>query len=210
MKENNVVVTLDPTKFSEKKQKPLLIGGVRSIYPSILLFGELFPVSVSVINHDFPPDTKAFLYYFTPREKPRIAGELRLRVTQSDEPESFESGSDHLRKDGQPWSRLLYSLPKFYIPLYAKLREDKLVPTDLDEKLSALPTMRIRHDNSKFLYTLNDTFIVDFSKSTNLFVITEKALEMLPFPRLFYDARKGRGFPYKGAYANPHLSIVLY
>ena len=53
----------------------------------------------------YPPDTKVFLYYFT--GKPRIAGELRLRVASSDDSASFESGSDLLRTDGQLWSRPL-------------------------------------------------------------------------------------------------------
>ena len=44
----------------------------------------------------YPPDTKAFLYYSMSPEKPRIAGELRLRVTSSDDVASFESGSDLL------------------------------------------------------------------------------------------------------------------
>ena len=38
----------------------------------------------------YPTDTKAFLYYSTSREKPRIAGELRLRVISSDDAASFE------------------------------------------------------------------------------------------------------------------------
>ena len=46
----------------------------------------------------YPPDTKAFLYYLTFPEKPRImiTGELRFPVTPSDDPESFESGSEPL------------------------------------------------------------------------------------------------------------------
>lgn len=89
----------------------------------------------------FPSDTSAFLYYFTPPKKPRIAGELlvRLRVASSDDHASFESGSDLLRLDGQPWSHSLY--PSLKISLYSvvceKLRKDGLVPLadDLDAVL---------------------------------------------------------------------------
>jgi hypothetical protein len=84
----------------------------------------------------YPTDTKAFLYYFTSPNKPHIAGELRLRVAPSNDFSSFESGSDLLKPNGQPWSRPLYVLPKHYIPLYEKLREDRLVPDDLDAVLS--------------------------------------------------------------------------
>ena len=50
-------------------------------------------------------------FYTTPcqKKKPRIAEELRLRVTSSDDPASFDSGSDLLRTDGLPWSRPLFS-----------------------------------------------------------------------------------------------------
>ena len=63
----------------------------------------------------YPPDTKVFLYYFIPPGKPRIAGELRLRVASSDDYASFEGGSDI-------WLRLLYSVSKYYTPLYEKLK----------------------------------------------------------------------------------------
>jgi hypothetical protein len=79
-----------------------------------------------------PTKLEAFLYYFTSPEKPRIAGELRFRVTSSDDPASFESGSDLLKSNGQPWSRPLFVVSRLYIPLYEKLREERLVPDDLD------------------------------------------------------------------------------
>ena len=81
----------------------------------------------------------------TNSEKPRIAGELRLRVTSSDDPASFENGSGLLRIDGQPWSRPLCVLPKQYLSLYEKLREDRLVPDDLDAVLSTLPNKKLHY-----------------------------------------------------------------
>ena len=65
-------------------------------------------------------------------ERPRILGlgELRLRVTSSDDPASFESGSDLLRRDGLPWRRPLYLLSTYFPPMYEKLREEQLVPDD--------------------------------------------------------------------------------
>jgi hypothetical protein len=74
---------------------------------------------------------------------PRIAGELRLRVTSSDDAASFESGSDLLQPDGQLWSRPLFNLSKFYPLLYEKLREDRPIPDDLDTALAALPSKKI-------------------------------------------------------------------
>ena len=155
----------------------------------------------------YPPDTKAFLYYTVPSERPRIAGELRLRVTSSDDPASFASGSDLLQINGQPWSRPLIVI-KIFLSHYAKLREDGLVPDNLDSILSSFPEKWLRH-SSQILYTLNDTFIINFSRHVQfLSVITEQGMETLGFHFIFLDSRVlVRRTPYTGAYTN-HCSQI--
>jgi hypothetical protein len=161
------------------------------------------------ISLPYPPDIKSFLYYFTRPEKPRIAAELCLRVTSSGVPTSFESGSDLLKPNGRPWSRPLCVLPRYYNPLYKKLREDRLVPDDLDAFLSTSISKLPKYRGNQLLYTLNDTFIVDFSYTKlHLFVITEQSIEMLLFRGLFYEGCR-MILPYTGAYTNHHLSILL-
>jgi hypothetical protein len=128
-----------------------------------------------------------------------MAGELRLRVTSSDDPASFESGSDLLKPNGRLWSRPLFVVSRFYTPLYEKLREERLVPDDLDAVLSTFPCKSL---NRQFLYTLNDTFIVDFGVCLQrLTVFTEQGMEVLKFTGPFYKARVGstrRLIPYTG------------
>ena len=155
----------------------------------------------------YPPNTKAFLYYFTPPERPRIAGELRLRVASSDDPASFESGSDLLLPNGRPWSRPLYCLSNYYLPLYKKLREDQLVPDDLDTALSAMPPEYPLYYRNHILYTLNDSFILDFSAPGPFFlVMTQKGKQRLAWLGRFVDQREiCKSAPYTGAYTN-HLS----
>jgi hypothetical protein len=161
----------------------------------------------------YPPDTKSFLYYFTPPGKPRIAAELRLRVTSSGVPTSFESGSDLLKSNGQPWSRPLCVLAKYYKPLYEKLREDRLVPDDLDAILSTFTSRFLKHNRSQLLYTLNDTFVVDFSCfELSIFVITEQGMKLLRFLTPFFESRGGfRTKPYTGALSldTPRLMILM-
>ena len=160
----------------------------------------------------YPPDTKAFLYYFRPREKPRIAGELRLRVTPSDDPASFESGLDLLQTSGRIWSRPLFTLSKFSLPLYEKLREEGFVPGDLHTVLSTFPPTSIQYHRSHLFYTLNDTFIVDFSKKKLRFCfVTEKGIEKsFAFFTPFVDFhQRWAGTPYTGAYINYHLLMLL-
>jgi hypothetical protein len=144
-------------------------------------------------------------------EKPRIAGEIRLRVTSSDDPASFESGSDLLLPDGLSWSRPLYSLSKHYLPLYEKLREEGFIPDDLDRVLATLSERNIiNYSRSRVLYTLNDTFIVNFSIRPNFLVITEQGVESLRI-QLFFDGRgMYMGTPYTGArHKSPSLDPML-
>jgi hypothetical protein len=155
--------------LAEKKQQCLHIGGKASFGISIPR-GQATPVNGAVVLHyqrkrsmpvglskSFPIGTKGFLYYSMSPERPRIAGELRLRVTSSDDPASFESGSDLLRTDGLPWSRPLYILTRIFPPLYEKLQEERLIPDDLDRFLLTLPPASINYSRSQILYTLNDT-----------------------------------------------------
>ena len=155
-------------------------------------------------RNPYPRDTNAFLYYTAPPERPRIAGELRLRITPSDDPASFASGTDLLRSNGQPWSRPLWSLSKQCLFLYTKLREEGLVSDDVDSILSTWPTKKLKHSLSQILYTLNDTFIVDFSHNAlRLPVLTEKGIETIHFRSQFTDLRAlYRGEPYTGAYTH--------
>ena len=215
------VVTLDPTKFAERKQQRFHIGNQTDARIYIRLHNHPSPVlsqpllyekkreSRKQIRTPYPPNTKVFLYYLTSPEKPRIAGELRLRIASSDSFASFESGSDLLNKNGQPWSRPLFLVKKFYTRLYEKLREDLLVSDELDAILSSFPQKFFRYSRSQFLYTLNDTFIVDFSmREQYLTVITEQGIEKLSFTGPFVEYRGRRRMPYTGAYIQITISML--
>ena len=202
-----LVVTLDPNKFAEKKQKRFHIGNITEFQPRIWLHSQSRPVESPSLVYDrpmtgrriYPPETKAFLYYFTPPEKPLIAGELRLRVASSDDPASFENGSDLKKLNGQVWSRPLFALSKFFIPLYDKLREELLVPDDLDAVLSTFPKRSIIYGRSQLLYTLNDKFIVTFAHWQSFMVITEQGMETLLLHGLFIEMG-AKIKPYTGEY----------
>jgi hypothetical protein len=209
------VVTLDPNKFAEKKQHRLHIGDRQRIRPSIRLHNHSSSVLSPKLYYDigkraaYPPDTKAFLYYYTSPEKPRMAGELRFRVASSDDPASFESGSDLMKTNGQAWSRPLFVLSKLYLPLYEKLREDLLVPDDLDVALSTFPRRFPRYRISQLLYTLNDTFIINFSATKHdVTFITEQGMETLRLRALFME-RAARHLPYTGGSPSPSLDSPI-
>jgi hypothetical protein len=206
-------MTLDPNKFVEKNQQPFCIGNQQSFTPFITLNKQSSPVKKIPLTYEifrelylaYPPETKSFLYYFTSPDKPRIAAELRLRVISSPAA-SFESGSDLLTSNGQPWSRPLCLLPRFYNYLY-----EKLVPDDLDAVLSTYTPISPKYRRNQFLYTLNDTFIVDFSCYLQFFhVITEQGMERVRIMGLFSERREDLlAMPYTGTFTNHHLLILL-
>jgi hypothetical protein len=206
------VITLNPEMFAEKKQPYFSVGNVRRFKLRLELHKEI--VKTPFLMYDstsqtgtsqgkpYPPDTEVFLYYTTPPGRPRIAGELRFRVISSDDP-SFASGSDLLRTNGQLWSRPLHVLPKTYSVIYEKLREEGLIPDDLHVALAAFPKKLPSYSKSQYLFTLDDTFIIDFAKSVPILsVVTEKGLGTVAFRRLFFDTRISHRLkppkPYKG------------
>ena len=72
----------------------------------------------------------------------------------------------------------LFSSKKKCSLLYEKLREERLVSDDLDTVLSTFPLKNFSHPLSRILYTLNDTFTVNFSSTELfLFVITEQGYD---------------------------------
>ena len=79
----------------------------------------------------------------------------------------------------------------------------------LGQNLSTLPSINPRYRRSH-LYTLNDTFIVNFSSPESTFLaITEQGVEKLRLMKLFFDGRKMcKGLPYTGIQIA--ISVLLY
>jgi hypothetical protein len=189
----------------------LHLGDLQSFAPLISLLKQSKPVKAPGIKYDgiykeemwtylpYPPGAKAFLYYSMPPERPRMAGELRLRLASDDNFASFESGSDLLLTNGRAWSRPLYSLSKYYRLLYEKLREDRLVPDDLDAAISTFPSLKPCYNRFNPLYTLNDPFVVNLNTYIlDFWVFTEQGMGRLMEGR-------GRVRPYTGAYPSIFL-----
>ena len=89
---------------------------------------------------------------------------------------------------------------KILDPSVWKLREDGLVPDDLDAVLSTFPPEVSRAQN---FYSLNDTFIIDFSHIRLTFcIITEQVVGRLRFYGLVVEQRgtQTRRPAYTGAY----------
>ena len=204
---SKLVVTLNPSKFAEKMQRRFHFENRLSFEAWVALHNQSSPVVVPQLYYNpssrllqrppYPPNTAAFLYYCTSPGRPRIAGEIRLRVASSDDYASFEIGSDLLGIDGRPWSRSLCTVSQCYIPLYEKLREEGFVPDDLNAVLSTFTKVPTRRNQE--IYLLNDPFIVDFTiRSPTFTVVTEQGMNRIHFIHSFVDCRT-RMLPYTGA-----------
>ena len=100
-----------------------------------------------------------------------------------------------------------FSTSKVLPPLDEKLREDELIPDDLDKALAAFPPKKIFYSRSQLLYTLNDAFIVDFSSQLmSIMVIHKQGMQRIRLQQIFTDFRdKSKEVPYTGAYTSHHL-----
>ena len=152
----------------------------------------------------WPPYSKGFLYYHSPKDKPPIAGELRIRLTPSNDPTTFDQGNDLPTSQSlinYPWNRSLYTLAttKSLRPLYLKLLNENLVPISLDSAIQALPKLTFMYSRCQIIHTLNDPFILDLSAEwITLAAISQNGLETIRLLRLFMDHRIDQS-PYSGS-----------
>lgn len=112
-----------------------------------------------------------FLYYFTLKH-PDAMGEIRLRLTPSPDPSTFDEGHDLKRSDGRVWTIPLLRLvsDKQLDPLCQKLVEDELVtPSQIMRCKTLTSSCGIWWlTNSPILYTLSQPFQLDFSRLKTL------------------------------------------
>ncbi|KZP06917.1 hypothetical protein FIBSPDRAFT_297373 [Athelia psychrophila] len=85
----------------------------------------------------FPADSRGFLY-LSNAEEPQSAWQMRFRVTNSDSPEGFDSGTDLLLPNQEPWIMALKTLGRKQL---AAVWEVLVKDTSLSD---ALPTFRPR------------------------------------------------------------------
>ncbi|KAI1787626.1 hypothetical protein LXA43DRAFT_701677 [Ganoderma leucocontextum] len=96
----------------------------------------------------FPPNTHGYFYYHVPPHCPPIGGELRFRITPSQEPAtgSFAAGSDMLNHRGLRWTLPLYKMAyrDSFQRVFALLLQDGLVSQQtLDLAKSAAEKLRL-------------------------------------------------------------------
>ncbi|OJT11368.1 hypothetical protein TRAPUB_12113 [Trametes pubescens] len=92
-------------------------------------------------NTRFPHNARGYLYYYLAPNAPALSGQIRFRVTGTNDPALFSSGEDLLRADHLPWRIPVVSLPrhKYYAALLRRLVDDGLVSEHLAQVASSSP-----------------------------------------------------------------------
>lgn len=149
----------------------------------------------------FPPGAAGFLYYHVPPPGHPLCGELRFRVTNDSDPQSFDSGKDLHWPDGQSWRVPMHNLlkrVKYRNIVRLLVQESLLDPAtmDLAAKLRYSPLHR-----TPIIHSLNQPFLFYFHSDQTFCVSTGDSLQRASLAGPLMDQRRDKPFhPYKGKF----------
>ncbi|KAF9029876.1 hypothetical protein BJ165DRAFT_1520240 [Panaeolus papilionaceus] len=175
-----VALTLDPTKLVQVKQPAMDVSGIT--IPTILLPSGRAKLkfmrikdSEGYINIPYPDGTRGFFYYHKPSNRPRISGQIRFRVTPSDDPASFPRGYDldttrTTHPFPYPWNVSILNLVggQHYTNLVSQLVSEGLVEETLVQSVRRLSSSRNITCGGNFIFTLSDPFDFNYLHNTHI------------------------------------------
>lgn len=134
-------------------------------------------IQLTYFKGRFPDNTSGFLYYRTIPGGSPFNGEVRFRITTSQDPNSFAAGHD-LEFNKIPWRRTLanIALHKEASGLQSLLVADDIIAPDLlssfKQMLLADETTQPGNHAAEYLSALGQTFLVRFHRPTaDLFAV---------------------------------------
>lgn len=142
---------------------------------------QLIPLDYGDPVFDTPADFSGFLYYHAPFRGPPLAGELRLRITPSRDPESFPSGVDHTSQRGVLWRIGLPSIAKaerFVAIRHLLIHVDGLVPQetmDLAQRQTCVRTISGATRTARWIYSFGQPFDLPLDNFKHAFVFVGKS-----------------------------------
>ncbi|KAK0216548.1 hypothetical protein EDD85DRAFT_435829 [Armillaria nabsnona] len=174
--QNPAIRTLNPKSLTEYDFRDL--SGWESASPLNTQVGRFKYFKGGI----YPNQTTGFYYYWTHPDLPPTAGQLRFRLTPSNDPSLFKSGSDLLKPNGLPWTvsvARLFGLQKAY---YAHiLLEDGLVTKDLiSSEYFRLHRQHRLQLQSVLLQSFEEVFPLDLPcRSQALNMVTPRGVESI-------------------------------
>ena len=161
----------------------------------------------------FPPNTRGFLYYYTPPKAPPLVGEVRFRL--ANHIDNFHDGKDLLSVEKIPWSISLFALANHstHSSLREQLLADGLVSqTTLDKWTDSnnLPLLQKGYPvgrNRTVLYYLRQPFFLQFNAHFIAFyTATRDEIGYCLTPNPFTDRRFTRNNHYIVPYGGELMS----
>ncbi|KAF9042423.1 hypothetical protein BJ165DRAFT_265949 [Panaeolus papilionaceus] len=153
----------------------------------------------------YPSGTRGFLYYHWPSDRPRISGEIRFRITPSDNPASFSHGYDLPQRPSKfrrqkPWCLSLLSIPqrKSYNCILTQLESDGLITNNLAEVVRNVASLRPISPASHLLFTLSDPLEINYANSP---VITFRAVTEQSQHEMYFKT------PHCGPWTRPRMKF---
>ena len=131
----------------------------------------------------FPDRTRGFFYYHNPLRNIPTAGEVRFRITTSNDPSTFVTGTDLLGPMSLPWRIPLLAITNAerYKGLRQLLLEDNLVAAEVFQQCVRIldaPTM-LTH-RSRLISSFGQLFHLEFgSIHLALFVVTNNSCQKI-------------------------------
>ncbi|KAG6873065.1 hypothetical protein C0995_003371 [Termitomyces sp. Mi166 len=161
-------------------------------------------------NLPFPPSTQGFLYMYTDPRLPILASQIRFRITPSNDPAQFASGTDLVDPHGEPWT--LSALDLAYYARFEHLKQQLLHDgyTEYIDALSKLPKRGPHLRRS--LYYLEQPFVIDMSDADcTLAFISSTQIVSGRMYNIFVDLGLN-SCPYTGLYpsSTSHLTNTHY
>jgi hypothetical protein len=169
--------------------------GEQGDYPS-------FPITYNTSKPltAFPDSTRGFLYYHNLLRNIPTSGEVRFRITTSNDPSSFASGTDLLGLTGLPWRIRLIDIAtaKRYNGLRQLLLEDDLVAAEVIQqcvRMLKAPTKTAQR--SRLIFSFGQLFHLELgSLHLTVFMVTNDSCRKIIIRKPF--ARTSRLQPFGG------------
>ncbi|KAJ7756276.1 hypothetical protein B0H16DRAFT_696393 [Mycena metata] len=199
------VTTLDPNKITSEQYFDISTSRLASQYrkieqkrrpnPHMRQVGDI----VYTTDTPFPPDTKGFLYFYSPPDRHPLCGCIRFRVAEDPSSRGFQAGHDLLLPHGLPWEIPIWETVTWggYKNLLDVLAADGFAPPLLQ---LACRSANVERD-SVFISALGQPWLVDWATEFSRIYVIRPLLHPVPIliPHPWFQNYRGlRPAPYSG------------
>lgn len=158
----------------------------------------------------FPPNTRGFLYYKSPPEAAPLAGEIRFRLVEDEDPARFAQASDLMSPIGTLWRIHISALAlgfSCYRGLCESLLKDELVTQSM---INEILKMGFNDHKGYTIHSLGEPFPLSFSVLRHMVQICRgNNGGRVVLKSLFRDQRSSKNHPTQTPYRGEFIVFEL-